>query len=273
MSEVANTIEVNGIATNYHDEGDGPPVLLVHGSGPGVSAWANWRLTIPVLSKRFRIIAPDIVGFGYTERPSGIRYNADTWVEHLTGLVDALGLERVSVVGNSFGGGLALRLALAHPERVQRLVLMGSVGITFPITHALDAVWGFDPSTSEMREMLDLFAYDKSLLSDDLARLRQDAATRPGVLEAYQEMFPTPRQEALDTLSLTEQQISSVSQETLIIHGRDDQVIPLETSERLLRCITRSQLHVFGQCGHWVQIEHGARFSRLVEDFLAEGIL
>jgi 2-hydroxymuconate-semialdehyde hydrolase len=270
MSEIGRTVDVHGIATNYHDEGDGPVVLLIHGSGPGVSAWANWRLTIPMLSKRFRVIAPDIVGFGYTEGPAGIRYDAKTWVGHLKGLLDALNLESVSVVGNSFGGGLALRLALMHPRQVDRLVLMGSVGVTFPITDALDAVWGFEPSLASMREMLDIFAYDKRFLSDDLAQLRYEAATRPGVLEAYQAMFPPPRQRALDTLSLTEEQVSAVSQETLIIHGRDDRVIPLEASQRLLQLIQRSQMHVFGQCGHWVQIEHANRFAKLVEDFLSE---
>jgi 2-hydroxymuconate-semialdehyde hydrolase len=270
MSEIANTIDVHGIATNYHDEGEGPVVLLIHGSGPGVSAWANWRLTLPPLAKRFRAIAPDVLGFGYTERPAGVPYDVDSWVRHLTGLLDALGIDEVSVVGNSFGGGLALRLALTEPQRVRRLVLMGSVGLTFPITEALDKVWGFEPSVEEMRRLLDTFAYDNSLVSNDLAQLRYEAATRPGVSEAYSSMFPEPRQRVLDAMSLTEEQISKITQETLVIHGRDDKVIPLEASERLVRAIDRAQLHVFGRCGHWVQIEHSDRFARLVSDFLAE---
>jgi 2-hydroxymuconate-semialdehyde hydrolase len=270
MNEIANRIDVNGVATNYHDEGAGPPVLLIHGSGPGVSAWANWRLTIPVLAERFRVIAPDVLGFGYTERHENVCYNSESWVAHLTGFLDALGISEVSVVGNSFGGGLALRLALNDPRRVSRLVLMGSVGAAFPITDGLDTVWGYKPSLTGMREMLDIFAYDKSLLSDELAQLRYDAATRPGVSEAYSSMFPAPRQRALDAMSLTDAQLSAISQDTLIIHGRDDAVIPLEASEKLVRLIDRSQLHVFGQCGHWVQIEHATRFGNMVSEFLAE---
>jgi 2-hydroxymuconate-semialdehyde hydrolase len=235
-----------------------------------VSAWANWRLTIPKLAERFRVIAPDILGFGYTDCPQNITYTTAIWLEHLTGFLDALEIEQASVVGNSFGGGLALRLALTEPDRVRRLVLMGSVGVHFDITDGLDTVWGYKPSLKAMREMMDIFAYDKTLLTEELAQLRYDAATRPGVSEAYSSMFPEPRQRVLDAMSLSDLELSKISQDTLIIHGRDDAVIPLEASEKLVRLIDHSQLHVFGQCGHWVQIEQAARFEALVREFLSE---
>jgi 2-hydroxymuconate-semialdehyde hydrolase len=266
--EIALAVDVGGIATNYHDEGSGAPVVLVHGSGPGVSAWANWRLTIPELAKRFRVLAPDILGFGYTERPDGTTYGMGPWTDHLLGYLDALGLERVSLVGNSFGGALALSLATRAPERVDRLVLMGSVGMPFAITPGLDAVWGFEPSLAAMRELLGVFAYDRSLLTDDLARSRLEAATRPGVQEAYRSMFPAPRQRSVDAMTVDEDLIRGIQVPTLLVHGRDDQVIPLATSLRLLELIEPSQLHVFGRCGHWVQLEHAEEFTRLVGDFL-----
>ncbi|MFC9553636.1 alpha/beta fold hydrolase [Rhodococcus sp. NPDC056960] len=268
--EISRTVDVGGIATNYHDEGEGRPVVLIHGSGPGVTAWANWRATIPALARHFRVIAPDILGFGYTARPDGVAYNSTTWTEHLTGFLDALGLEKVSIVGNSFGGSLALNIATRHPERVDRLVLMGSVGVPFQITDGLDAVWGFQPSLPAMRHLLDVFAYDRSLVTDELAELRLAAATRPGVQEAFSAMFPAPRQQGVDAMAVDEDRIAALPHDTLIVHGRDDQVIPLSNSLRLLELIERSQLHVFGRCGHWVQIEHAARFNALVADFLAE---
>lgn len=268
--EIARTVDVGGIATNYHDEGDGHPVVLIHGSGPGVTAWANWRATIPALATRFRVVAPDILGFGYTERPEGVEYNSTTWTEHLIGFLDALGLDRVSIVGNSFGGSLALNIATRHPERVDSLVLMGSVGVPFTITDGLDAVWGFEPSLEAMRGLLDVFAYDRSLVNDELAELRLAAATRPGVQEAFSAMFPAPRQQGVDAMVVDEDRIAALPNDTLIIHGRDDQVIPLSNSLQLLELIERSQLHVFGRCGHWVQIEHAARFNALVANFLGE---
>jgi 2-hydroxymuconate-semialdehyde hydrolase len=269
-SEVGLTIDVDGVATNYHDLGAGSPVLLIHGSGPGVSAWANWRTVLPVLSGRLRVIAPDIVGFGYTERPPHISYGPETWLDHLVGFLDALDLPQVSVVGNSFGGALALRLAAKVPERVDRLVLMGSVGVPFAITPGLDTVWGFQPSLAEMRRLMRLFAYNEANVNDDLAELRLRAATRPGVHEAYASMFPAPRQAMVNTLALDETVIATLPHPTLIVHGRDDRVIPMSNSLRLLELIDNSQLHVFGRCGHWVQIEQGARFVRLVEAFLIE---
>ncbi|WP_427132293.1 alpha/beta fold hydrolase [Pseudarthrobacter sp. S9] len=269
--EISRSVEVNGISTNYHDEGEGPVVVLIHGSGPGVTAWANWRLVIPELSKKHRVIAPDVRGFGYTERLEGEQYSADLWVSHLVGLLDALGVDKASIVGNSFGGSLALHLATRFPERIDRLVLMGSVGVSFPITEGLEKVWGFKPSLEAMQELLGVFAFDSSLANDrELAALRLTAAIRPGVQEAYSSMFPAPRQESVNRMAVSEELIKGISHSTLIVHGRDDQVIPLQNSYRLLDLIDNSQLHVFGRCGHWVQIEHTARFVSLVEDFLAE---
>jgi 2-hydroxymuconate-semialdehyde hydrolase len=267
--DTAHTIDVNGIATNYHDQGQGAPVILIHGSGPGVTAWANWRNTIPFLAQGFRVIAPDILGFGYTERPHGVQYNTYTWMNHLVGLLDVLELERVSLVGNSFGGALALNIASKFPGRVDRLVLMGSVGVPFNITEGLDAVWGFEPSLPAMRRLLDIFAYDRSLVSDELAELRLAAATRPGVQEAFSAMFPAPRQQGVDALTVDEDAIAKLPHSTLIIHGRDDRVIPLSNSLRLHELIDQSQLHVFGRCGHWVQIEHASEFNNMLQTFLS----
>ncbi len=267
--EIGLRVDVHGVATNYHDQGSGDPVLLIHGSGPGVSAWANWRLVLPELAKRHRVVAPDILGFGYTERPEDAVYDAESWLEHLVGFLDALGLDRVSVVGNSFGGSLALRLAARHPDRVDRLVLMGSVGVHFPITPGLEAVWGFEPSVENMRRLLDVFAHDPRFATDELAELRYRAATRPGVHEAYAAMFPAPRQEKVAAMAVSEDAIAALPHETLLVHGRDDQVIPPSTSYRLLDLIPNSQLHVFARCGHWVQIEHAAAFAALAGAFLS----
>ncbi len=246
-------------------------MVLLHGSGPGVTAWANWRLTMPALATSFRVVAPDMVGFGYTERPPGVRYALDTWVAHAIGVFDALALDQVNLIGNSFGGSLALALAIRHPDRVRRLVLMGAAGLSFSLTPGLDAVWGYTPSIENMRGLLDIFAFNRDLVSDELAKLRYEASIRPGIQEAYSAMFPAPRQRWIDMLSSSEADIAALPHETLVVHGREDEVIPPENSYRLAQLIPRSQLHVFGRCGHWTQIEHAARFNQLVVDFFSEG--
>jgi 2-hydroxymuconate-semialdehyde hydrolase len=268
--EIAQSIVAAGIRTNYHDVGTGFPVLLIHGSGPGVTAWANWRLVMPALAKQARVIAPDMVGFGFTERPVGFAYTMDAWVRQAIGLLDALKLDQVDLVGNSFGGALSLALAIRHPQRVRRLVLMGAAGVEFELTPGLDAVWGYTPSLDNMRKLLDIFAFDRGLVTDELARLRYEASIQPGFQEAFSSMFPAPRQRWVASLASPEADIQALPHETLIIHGREDQVLPLSNSIRLNALIARSQLHVFGRCGHWTQIEHATRFAQLVGNFLAE---
>ena len=268
--EIGLSINAGGIATNYHDIGDGSPLVMIHGSGPGVTGWANWRLVMPDLAARHRVLVPDMVGFGYTARPEGIQYNLDTWLAHALAFLDALNLTQVDLVGNSFGGALSLAIAIRHPERVRRLVLMGAAGVSFELTPALDAVWGYTPSVENMRRMMDTFAFNRDLVNDDLARMRYEASIRPGIQEAYSAMFPAPRQASVEALASDPADIAALPHETLIIHGRDDVVVPLANSCRFLELIPRAQLHVFGQCGHWTQIEHASRFSRLLLDFLAE---
>ena len=268
--ELGRSITAGGYQTNVQEHGEGFPLMLIHGSGPGVTAWANWRLVMPELARQRRVIAPDMLGFGYSERPANPDYQRDVWVEHAIGVLDALGIEQADLVGNSFGGGIALALAIRYPQRVRRLVLMGSVGVSFPITDGLDRVWGYEPSFQTMRSLMDTFAYDRALVTDELAELRYQASIRPGFQESFAQMFPAPRQRWVDGLASNEADIRAVQHETLVIHGREDQVIPLQASLQLAQLIPNAQLHVYGHCGHWTQIEHAGRFARLVEDFLSE---
>ena len=271
--EVAQTIRTGGFETNYHDvgSGDGIPVLLLHGSGAGVSAWANWRGLIPVLAEQCRAIAPDLVGFGYTTLPDPVRFEIfDTWIDQVIALLDGLDIPQVHVVGNSFGGGLALHLAVRHPERLGRIVLMGAGGVQFDFTPELDALWGYTPSVENMKKIMDIMAYDRSLVTDELAELRYRATARPGAQEAFEQVFPEPRQRWLDAQIVPDADLAAIEHEVLILHGREDRVVPVAASQKMFDLIPNSQLHVFGKCGHWTQIEHAARFQRLVSAFFAE---
>jgi pimeloyl-ACP methyl ester carboxylesterase len=267
--EIGTTVDAGGVKTNYLEAGEGPAVVLIHGSGPGVTAYANWRLVLPALSEQFHVLAPDMAGFGFSERPDNAEYGVDLWAEQVVGLLDTLGIQKASVVGNSFGGAIALRMASRHPERVDKLVLMGSMGIDFPITEGLDRVWGYEPSFENMRAVLDVFAYDRALVPDELAEVRYRASMQPGFQESYAAMFPAPRQRWVDAMRTPDDEIRGLQHQTLIVHGREDQVIPVDNSLRLMRLLDNGDLHVFAHCGHWVQIERSPDFNRLVSDFLA----
>lgn len=268
--EIANSLTLGDFTLNYHDvgEGAGDPILLIHGSGPGVTAWANWRGIIPVLSQEARVIAPDMLGFGYTECPDYLKLTPAVWVGSLIMLLDALKIEKVSVVGNSFGGAIALALAKAHPERVNRLVLMGAAGINAPISEGLEKVWGYTPGLEAMKALMAVFAYDHSIITDDLVRMRYEASIRADVQERFARLFPAPRQQGVEMLALAESDLAAITHKTLLIHGLNDQVIPVEWSRRMKTLLPNSTLQEFDQCGHWVQIEKAAKFTLVVSDFL-----
>ena len=265
---VGKDVEANGIRTNYLEAGSGDTtVVLVHGSGPGVTAYANWRGVLPVLGEDFRCVAPDMVGFGYSERPENPDYSLDTWADQTLGVMDALGIEKAHLIGNSFGGAIALRLATRHPRRVDKLVLMGSMGVPFEITDGLDNVWGFNGTLDHMKSVMGYFAYDRSLTSGDLAQARFEGATQPGFQESFSSMFPAPRQRWVEAMTVPDDEIRTLENRTLVVHGREDQVIPLANSYRLLELLDNADLSVFSHCGHWSMIERRDDFNRQVRDF------
>jgi pimeloyl-ACP methyl ester carboxylesterase len=259
-----------GITTHYHQAGTGKPVILLHGAGPGVSAWSNWRLVLPVFARRCLVAAPDIVGFGDTARPPDVIYGVATWARHVLGFLDALGIERAALVGNSMGGRVALELARYHPDRVDELVLMGSGGIKRPQpTEGLRKLREYQPSLANMRELVrEYFLHDPDFLPADVIEARYAASIAPGVQEAFHAMFHDPGHEAAD-MSMDTGEIARITARTLIIHGREDKIVPLANSLRLLELIGDARLHVFGRCGHWTQLEQAAEFSQLVSGFLA----
>jgi 2-hydroxymuconate-semialdehyde hydrolase len=269
--EIGKSISVGGIATNYIEAGDAanPPLILIHGSGPGVTAFANWRGVIPDFAHSFHCFAPDTLGFGYTEFPAEIQgFDMDRWVAHLVGFMDALGIAKAHFIGNSYGGALTLALAARHPERVVKIVLMGAAGLNFPLTEGLERVWGYQPSLGAMRDLMTAFAHDPSLVKEEIVQSRYEASIRPGAQEAFSSLFPEPRQRWLEALATDEAKLSALLHPTLIIHGRDDVIVPLDCSLRFHQLIANSELHVFGGCGHWTQIEKRDRFVALVMPFL-----
>jgi len=266
--EIQNSVQTGAYRTNYLEQGSGDPLIFIHGSGPGVSAYANWRLVLPKVAEVAHCYAPDMLGFGYSDKPADIRYNMALWTDQLVAFMDALKIEKADLVGNSFGGGLAIAMAVKHPDRVRKMVLMGAMGVDFPITHGLDSVWGYQPSPENMLNMLNLFCYDKKYANKELAQVRYQASIEPGFQEAFGIMFPAPRQNSVKDMASPEDKIRQIPHETLIVHGREDQVIPVDNAYRLINLIDKAELHVFGQCGHWTQIERADDFATLVKSFI-----
>ncbi len=253
-----------GLETNFHQSGAGAPIILLHGSGPGVSAWTNWRRVIPELATSYRVYAPDMAGFGYTERKEDLTYDIKLWVKHLIGFMDALAIDKAHLVGNSFGGSLALAAALRHPDRFDRLVLMGTPCGKFAMTPGLRAGWHYQPSLDNMRSVMALFPFDPSFITDELVRERYETSLIPGAQEGLRKLLAEPSVEGETILSgMPEAIVAGLQHRTLILHGREDKVVPPELGLRLAHAIPQAELHLFGQCGHWVQAERFDAFLAL----------
>ncbi len=267
-NDTNSTIVAAELKTNLHRYGTGSPIALLHGSGAGVSAWANWAKVIESLSKTFDVIAPDIAGFGGTELKPNTHYNIMNWVEHFIGILDALEIEKISVVGNSFGGALGLMTAINHPDRIDKLVLLGTPCGRFPMTDGLRAQLEFDGTIEGMRKAVSYFPFDQSIISAELIQTRFEAATKDGALEAFQKLMPAPEGDAPEVRAIPEKMLVKVKHKALILHGRDDRVVPYDSALNMHQWLENSELHSFGNCGHWVQIERNQQFLALVNDFL-----
>jgi 2-hydroxymuconate-semialdehyde hydrolase len=266
---------------NRSGEGQTQTILFLHGSGPGVTAWSNWQFALPALEDHFHCLAPDLVGFGATGHPqhppTGMRNWMRLWVDQCLALLDALHIEKAGMVGNSMGGAIALHLLMEAPERFERVVLMGPIGAPHTITPELDRLWGFyeDPSMRMFRNFIRWFVYDDAFIADRLdaiAQARFEAAMNPGVQRSFKAMFPAPRQTAIDDLVVPELALRRMEHPTLLVHGRDDKIVPLDTSLHLLRHLPDVQLHVYGQCSHWTQIEFAGSFNQLLAQFFGAHI-
>lgn len=273
------TLETGGHRSHYNRAGEGneETVLFLHGSGPGATGWSNWQFALPALGESFDCIGPDMIGYGGSEHPEKPPHGTDEWLEvwldQISSILDQLGLEKVHIVGNSMGGALALHFLRRNPEKVGRLVLMGTMGTPHQIRDGLAELWGFydEPSPANMKKAIERFVYDPAIVGGDLdaiAEARYEAAMDEDTSRSFASMFPSPRQQHVDNLALPDSFFQSIENPTLLVHGRDDVIIPLETSLYLLERLPQVQMHVFGRCRHWIMIEHREAFNRVVADFL-----
>lgn len=255
-----------GENTHYHDCGAGMPVTLVHGSGPGVSAAANWWRNVPALAVRHRVIAHDLIGFGETLPAAGTQYGIAAWEQHTLRLLDALNIERTWLVGNSLGGWVAFQLALDYPERVAGIVSMGTGGAARPA--AAPAPAGEYASAERIRGVLSRFVTEQGLLTDELVAARASIAALPGAEERFNAALAARDHDRADN-PLDLEALRELAMPVLLVHGRSDHIIPLARSLALLDVLAHADLYAMAGCGHWSQIERAEQFNRLVLDFLA----
>lgn len=275
MSSIAKSdVKVGEHRFRLHTSGDRgcEAVLWLHGSGPGVTALTNWEGVLETLAGDFFHLAPDGIGFGDSSHPDpppqGLAAFTQLRVEALLGLLDELGLERAHLVGNSMGGMISVQLALRAPERVGRIVLMGTGGAPIPPTPELIRLITFyqQPTAEAMAELIRCFVVDPACLGGELARIaeaRMPQALREEVRRSHLATFsPGP------PLPLAPEDLARIAAPVLVLHGREDRIIPVSVSHYFATHLPDARLHVMPHAGHWLQLEHPRAFANLVRAFL-----
>ena len=264
---------VDGIRIHYNEMGTGYPVICLHGAGPGASSWSNFKQNVDALSQHYHLYLVDMPQYGKSDKIVFQEGRLTFVARILANLMKQLGIERAHFIGNSMGGQTAIKLAIDRPDLVDHLVTIGGVPMFFSImqpmlTEGVKMIREYymaepGPTPQKMRKLIETFVYDASFLTDELVQERYQASIDPKVIEIFSSYQTHPRNEDLSA------EFHRLKAKTLIVWGNDDRFAPLDCGLFLLRRAQNARMHVFGQCGHWAQVEHADEFNRLVLDFFA----
>jgi 4,5:9,10-diseco-3-hydroxy-5,9,17-trioxoandrosta-1(10),2-diene-4-oate hydrolase len=262
------------------ETGGGPPLVMLHGGGPGASGVSNYHQNLPALAKRFRVLLPDQPGFGGSYRPTETdldqRSITEITVDALFQVLEKLGIRQFHLLGNSLGGAAAIAMAQTRPEPITGLVLMAPGGGWLPFGPAptegqkeMFRYYNSDgPSPQKMASFIRTMVFDHRQFGEDVVQARYEASIDPDHIEFYHRYNAAfAKRHGMDPLW---RDLHKIKAPTLLLWGRDDRTITLDGAQLMLRNISNVQMHVFGNCGHWVQLERAREFERLVGDFLAE---
>jgi len=270
MAFASKFVDAGGIRTHYFDEGAGPVMILMHGGGAGADAYGNWRGCIPVFAKQFRVIAPDMVGFGHSDKPSPDDYLYDQpgRNKHLLDFLDALGIKRAHFVGNSMGGATCIGVALERPDVVERLVLMGSAGLPIPPKPSPELLKNlqYDFTRDGMRRVIEGLTAPGFVAPDDMLEYRYQLTMDMGTRAALAAVNAETRK---GTLNYDEARLRDIRCPVLVVNGKQDGVSTLARATRFLELFENSWGYIVPHCGHWAMIEQQQDFCEMVQRFLA----
>lgn len=257
--------------------GEGHPLVMLHGGGPGASALANYRDNLDAFAG-FKVILPDQPGFGGSFRPTEQQLDAhsitEITVDSLYQVLDALGVDSFSLIGNSLGGAAALGMAISQPNRVTKLVLMAPGGGWVPTgptpTEGQKEMFryfnGEGPTLAKMKNFVRVMVKNAKAFDDESIQRRYEQSLDDDHIAFYHRLNASfAKRHGMDPLW---KDLRAVRADTLLVWGRDDRTITLDGAWMMLKDIPRVQLHVFGECGHWVQVEKKDEFEQLVSQFI-----
>jgi pimeloyl-ACP methyl ester carboxylesterase len=264
-------VQAGAVRMHYNEVGTGYPVIMLHGTGPGASSWSNFSTNVDAFADKFRALLVDMPQYGKSEKVviDGGRLTYTAGV--LRDLMDALHIERAHFVGNSMGGQAAIKLAIDAPERVDKLVVIGSNPVSYSLftptpLEGIKHIAGYyrgegGPSLDKMRRLVQTLLFDQSFLDEAALQERYEASIDPEVVHLMTQVPPPANQDLSAEFHL-------IKAPTLVVWGADDRFGALDVGLLLTRRIPNARMHIFNRCGHWAQVEHADEFNRLVIDFL-----
>jgi len=262
--------QAGSVKIHYHEAGTGYPLICIHGAGPGATGWSNFRGNFEFLSQRLRTILIDMPQYGKSDKPVIEGGRLAFLARVLRDLMDALRIERAHFIGNSMGGQAALKLAIDYPDRVHRVVVIGSTplkaGSIFQpmpleaIRNIRDYYRGEGPSLAKMRQLLESLVGNAALVTDDLVRERYESSLDPEIVSLAQKSQGEPEDLYFE--------LGKVKAPTLLVWGQDDRAGALDVGLLMMRRIQDSRMVLFSRCGHWANVEHRDEFNRVVGQFL-----
>ncbi|WP_454834439.1 alpha/beta fold hydrolase [Pseudomonas lini] len=262
-------VQTGSYRTHYIESGEGEPLILIHGGGAGADARGNWAGSVSFyVEAGFRAIAYDMVGFGRSDAPSpeSFDYSQDDRIDQLISFIEALGLEKVSIIGNSMGGATTLGVAMRRPELLKKIVLMGSAGLSHLTGGALSAIVNYDFSLLGMERVVASLTHSGFEVPPEFVAYRHQLSIAPAVQSAYKATLAWIKQNG--GLHYPEDAVMAVKVESLVVNGKDDKVVPLSEGYRFLELLENSSGYFIPHCGHWAMIEHPALFSEVAIQFL-----
>lgn len=258
-----------GIRIHYQEIGSGPPVICLHGSGPGATAWSNFKTNVEALATQRRVLLVDMPQFGKSDKPVITGPRLTGFACYIAAFMDAIGVANADFIGNSMGGQISLKMAIDYPEKVRRVVIIGSTpvkqaalspmpaeGVRLIANYYKDG----GPTIEKLRYLLTTLVYDAGNLTDDVLRERFETSIDPELIR----VAAGPRAENQDLTP----EFERIAAPVLIVWGIEDRAGPVDVGLYMTRAIPNARMVVFNKCGHWAQVEHAAEFNELALGFL-----